>query len=152
MYVGRYSLAAEAAAAAAALSLALSFFPSLRRFLPRRLGVFDEATASVDPETDALIQSTIRTQFSSSTVLTIAHRLNTIIDSDKVLVLDSGNLAEFDAPAVLLAKGVDSNNEATFASLWARHQASHGGMAGDKKSNDDLLALVDAEKLRSKKN
>jgi len=63
----------------------------------------DEATASVDVETDNLIQKTIREQFSNCAVLTIAHRLNTIIDYDRVMVLQDGEVAEFDAPANLLA-------------------------------------------------
>lgn len=64
--------------------------------------ILDEATAAVDLETDDLIQKTIRTQFSECTILTIAHRLNTILDSDKVLVLDKGLIAEFEAPQALL--------------------------------------------------
>eukprot|EP01119_Soliformovum_irregulare_P026270 TRINITY_DN9993_c3_g2_i1.p1 TRINITY_DN9993_c3_g2~~TRINITY_DN9993_c3_g2_i1.p1 ORF type:complete len:1457 (+),score=483.96 TRINITY_DN9993_c3_g2_i1:233-4372(+) len=64
--------------------------------------VMDEATAAVDFETDALIQKTIRQEFKDVTVLTIAHRINTIIDYDKVLVLDKGLVAEFDRPDVLL--------------------------------------------------
>jgi ATP-binding cassette subfamily C (CFTR/MRP) protein 1 len=114
--------------------------------------VLDEATASIDNDTDNLIQTMVRESFKSCTVLTIAHRLHTIIDSDKVLVLDSGSLAEFDAPPALLAKGVDSKNEATFASLWARHQASLGSIAGDRKSNENLAALVDIEKKKMSAN
>ncbi|CAG2176527.1 unnamed protein product, partial [Oppiella nova] len=60
--------------------------------------VLDEATANVDPRTDALIQETIRNEFNSCTVLTIAHRLHTIMDYDKVLVLDAGLIAQFDSP------------------------------------------------------
>lgn len=64
--------------------------------------IADEATASVDPETDALLQKTIRTRFKNSTVITIAHRLNTILDSDKVMVMENGHLAEFDSVSRLL--------------------------------------------------
>nr|XP_013004976.1 canalicular multispecific organic anion transporter 2 isoform X2 [Cavia porcellus] len=68
-----------------------------------RILVLDEATAAIDLETDDLIQATIRTQFEACTVLTIAHRLNTIMDYTRVLVLDRGVVAEFDSPANLIA-------------------------------------------------
>ncbi|XP_049538584.1 multidrug resistance-associated protein 1 isoform X8 [Anopheles darlingi] len=64
--------------------------------------ILDEATAAVDLETDDLIQRTIRTEFKDCTVLTIAHRLNTILDSDKVIVLDKGQIVEFAPPNELL--------------------------------------------------
>ncbi|XP_035783639.1 multidrug resistance-associated protein 1-like [Anopheles albimanus] len=64
--------------------------------------ILDEATAAVDLETDDLIQRTIRTEFNDCTVLTIAHRLNTILDSDKVIVLDKGQIVEFAPPNELL--------------------------------------------------
>ncbi|KAM9334128.1 ATP-binding cassette sub-family C member 4-like [Symphorus nematophorus] len=67
-----------------------------------RILIIDEATANVDPRTDELIQKTIRDKFRDCTVLTIAHRLNTIIDSDRILVLDSGTMQEFDRPFTLL--------------------------------------------------
>lgn len=74
--------------------------------------ILDEATAAVDLETDDLIQNTIRTEFSDCTVLTIAHRLNTIMDSDKVIVLDKGQIAEFAAPSELL-----QNKKSAFYSM-----------------------------------
>ncbi|KAB0397883.1 hypothetical protein E2I00_004512, partial [Balaenoptera physalus] len=61
----------------------------------------DEATASVDQKTDQLLQQTICKRFANKTVLTIAHRLNTILNSDRVLVLQAGRVAELDSPAVL---------------------------------------------------
>ncbi|CAH2223667.1 multidrug resistance-associated 4 [Pelobates cultripes] len=67
-----------------------------------RILIIDEATANVDPRTDELIQKTIREKFEDCTVLTIAHRLNTIIDNDKIMVLDSGRVKEYDEPYILL--------------------------------------------------
>ncbi|XP_012587108.1 PREDICTED: multidrug resistance-associated protein 1 [Condylura cristata] len=66
--------------------------------------VLDEATAAVDLETDDLIQSTIRTQFEGCTVLTIAHRLNTIMDYTRVIVLDKGEIREYGPPSDLLQR------------------------------------------------
>ena len=67
-----------------------------------RVLCLDEATASIDMDSDALIQETVRTCFGGITVLTIAHRVNTVIDSDRVLMLDAGKVAEFDHPHTLL--------------------------------------------------
>jgi len=64
--------------------------------------VMDEATSSIDNLTDSLIQKAIRVSCVNTTVLTIAHRLNTIMDSDRVMVLDKGKVAEFDRPSILL--------------------------------------------------
>ena len=64
--------------------------------------ILDEATAAVDLETDDLIQATIRKEFAGSSVLTIAHRLNTIMDYDRIMVLDKGELREYDSPGNLL--------------------------------------------------
>ena len=66
--------------------------------------IMDEATANVDFRTDRLIQEVIRDKFKDSTVITIAHRLNTIMDYDKVLVLDGGRAVEFGRPDVLIRK------------------------------------------------
>jgi ATP-binding cassette subfamily C (CFTR/MRP) protein 1 len=65
--------------------------------------ILDEATAAVDLETDEFIQATIRKEFSGCTVLTIAHRLNTIMDYDKIMVLDKGSIVELANPADLLS-------------------------------------------------
>uniref|UniRef100_A0A096LXM6 ATP-binding cassette sub-family C member 5 n=1 Tax=Poecilia formosa TaxID=48698 RepID=A0A096LXM6_POEFO len=65
--------------------------------------ILDEATAAIDTETDRLIQETIRTAFNSCTTLIIAHRLNTVLSCNRVMVLDSGQILEFDSPAALLA-------------------------------------------------
>ncbi|XP_023228581.1 multidrug resistance-associated protein 4-like [Centruroides sculpturatus] len=64
--------------------------------------VMDEATSNIDKSTDSRIQKVIREKFKSCTVLTIAHRLHTVIDSDRVLVIDTGRLQEFDSPYALL--------------------------------------------------
>ncbi|KAG0255459.1 hypothetical protein DFQ27_006228, partial [Actinomortierella ambigua] len=96
--------------------------------------VLDEATASVDLATDALIQKAIRVDLADSTVVTIAHRLNTIIDFDKVLVLDRGQVVEFDSPHALLNRPgsffgqlVDETGEqnAKMLRALAEIQASH---------------------------
>ncbi|KAI9357918.1 P-loop containing nucleoside triphosphate hydrolase protein [Zopfochytrium polystomum] len=76
--------------------------------LKPKIIVLDECTASVDMENDALIQRTIKNEFSTATTLTIAHRLNTIIDSDKILLLHDGVVKEFDSPYALLVGNPDS--------------------------------------------
>ncbi|XP_056627065.1 ATP-binding cassette sub-family C member 3 isoform X2 [Triplophysa dalaica] len=91
------------------LSLGQRQLVCLARALLRktRILILDEATAAIDLETDDLIQSTIRTQFEDCTVFTIAHRLNTIMDYTRVLVLDKGQIAEFDTPTKLIGqKGI----------------------------------------------
>jgi ABC-type multidrug transport system fused ATPase/permease subunit len=66
--------------------------------------MLDEATASVDFDADAMIQRTIRTEFAHCTVLTIAHRLATVIDSDRIILLDHGLVLEYDSPANLVTR------------------------------------------------
>eukprot|EP00250_Pteridium_aquilinum_P010315 c19292_g1_i1 orf=266-5158(-) len=87
---------------------------SLARALVRRskVLVLDEATAAVDVGTDALIQKTIREEFKSCTMLIIAHRLNTIIDCDRVMILDAGQVKEMDTPKILL-----SNEHSMFSGM-----------------------------------
>ena len=79
--------------------------------------LLDEATASMDSETDDLVQKTLLSELSSKTVITIAHRLDTIVNYDRVLVLEKGKVKEFDAPQKLLA---DKNS--AFYSMMQTHQ------------------------------
>ncbi|KAG6057778.1 hypothetical protein E4U17_000949 [Claviceps sp. LM77 group G4] len=72
---------------------------------PSNILVLDEATAAVDVETDAMLQATLRSPlFANRTIITVAHRLNTILDSDRVVVLDQGEVVEFDTPGALFKK------------------------------------------------
>ncbi|KAF9413974.1 hypothetical protein BGZ94_000549 [Podila epigama] len=99
-----------------------------------RVIVMDEATASVDVATDVMLQKAIRVDFAQSTVLTIAHRLNTIIDYSRVLVLDHGSIKEFDTPANLLrdpnsafSSMVDETGPANAALLRSLANAAESG-------------------------
>ncbi|KAE9450446.1 hypothetical protein C3L33_17661, partial [Rhododendron williamsianum] len=78
--------------------------------------VLDEATASVDTATDNLIQLTLKQHFSDCTVLTIAHRITTVVDSDMVLLLDHGLIEEHDSPTKLL-----ENKSSSFSKLVAEY-------------------------------
>ncbi|KAJ1337700.1 ATP-binding cassette subfamily C (CFTR/MRP) member 1 [Microdochium nivale] len=70
---------------------------------PSNILVLDEATAAVDVETDAMLQNTLRSElFSHRTIITVAHRINTILDSDRIVVLDKGEVVEFDTPQALI--------------------------------------------------
>ncbi|KAJ2055139.1 Multidrug resistance-associated protein 1, partial [Coemansia sp. S146] len=70
----------------------------------RKIVILDEATANVDLETDKSIQAVISTEFNDCTVLTIAHRLDTIMNSNRIIVMDKGTIAEVGTPQELLAK------------------------------------------------
>ena len=93
-----------------------------------RILVMDEATASIDNETDKMIQAMIRNKFKDSTLLTIAHRLHTIIDSDQIMVLDNGVAVEIDKPRNLLNRG------GAFYDLWERHKNTHSSSSNDLAS------------------
>uniref|UniRef100_A0A671RX07 Cystic fibrosis transmembrane conductance regulator n=1 Tax=Sinocyclocheilus anshuiensis TaxID=1608454 RepID=A0A671RX07_9TELE len=119
-----------------------------------RILIIDEATANVDPRTDELIQKTIRAKFKECTVLTIAHRLNTIIDSDRILVLDAGRIHEYDAPHVLLQnqngifyKMVQQTGKAEAASLLQTakqvSRALHIALNGFATTRDGSLVIFE---------
>jgi ATP-binding cassette, subfamily C (CFTR/MRP), member 1 len=72
---------------------------------PSNILVLDEATAAVDVQTDAMLQTTLRGPlFANRTIITVAHRINTIMDSDRVVVLEKGEVVEFDTPAELIRR------------------------------------------------
>ncbi|KAI9221481.1 P-loop containing nucleoside triphosphate hydrolase protein [Blastocladiella britannica] len=104
----------DADLAPSSLSVGQAQLLTLARAILRktRVLVLDEATASIDHQTDDIVQKTIRREFEGCTVITIAHRLATILDYDYILVLDHGNVVEFDTPAALLA-----NTSSEFYSL-----------------------------------
>ncbi|GJV85153.1 ABC transporter C family member 8-like protein isoform X1 [Tanacetum coccineum] len=91
----------------------------LGRVLLRRnkILVLDEATASIDSATDAILQRIIREEFSSCTVITVAHRVPTVIDSDKVMVLSFGKMVEYDNPSKLME--TDSFFSKLVAEYWS---------------------------------
>ncbi|KAL0136787.1 P-loop containing nucleoside triphosphate hydrolase protein [Mucor lusitanicus] len=104
----------------------------LGRALLKRTGIvlMDEATASVDFETDKAIQKTISTEFSDSTILCIAHRLHTVIEYDRILVLDQGRIDEFDNPYTLISNPESSfykmcRNSGEFDSLYELAKSKH---------------------------
>jgi ABC-type multidrug transport system fused ATPase/permease subunit len=93
--------------------------------------VLDEATASVDSATDGVIQKIINQEFKDRTVVTIAHRIHTVIESDLVLVLSDGRIAEFDSPAKLLQR-----EDSFFSKLIKEYSLRSNHFAG----SNDLLS------------
>lgn len=95
---------------------------SLGRVLLRRnrILVLDEATASIDSVTDAILQRIIRQEFSECTVITVAHRVPTVLDSDMVMVLSNGNLVEYDEPSMLM--GTKSSFSKLVDEYWSNYK------------------------------
>jgi len=110
-----------------------------RAFISKpKLLLMDEATANIDEKTDQAVQGLIKTEFSETTVITIAHRLNTIIQYDKILVLNQGKLEEFGSPRDLLEKEfgyfkamVSENGENFLQQMWELIEAKE--LTDDKK-------------------
>ena len=113
--------------------------------------LMDEATASVDMENDVLIQETVRKEFENSTVLTIAHRLHTVADSDVVMVLEKGKLAEMDKPEKLVAR-----EQSHFKSLIQATGPSSSAhlmnfILHEKKLGKTAVNLLELEAIKNKK-
>ncbi|CAF0930502.1 unnamed protein product [Adineta steineri] len=114
--------------------------------------VIDEATANVDNATDELIQQAIRDKFKECTVLTIAHRLRTVIDSDRILVLSNGEVVEFDTPSSLLANSnsyftslvqqTGSNEAEYLRTLANRTNMNTKSVAQKTTTDDDIIPIM----------
>ncbi|KAK7064563.1 ATP-binding cassette transporter [Favolaschia claudopus] len=104
---GKITLDSEISAGGSNLSVGQRQILALARALVRgsKLLILDEATSAIDYKTDSIIQSSLRNELpKDTTLLTVAHRLQTIMDSDKIMVLDAGRIVEFDTPKALLQK------------------------------------------------
>jgi len=104
-----------------------------------RIIVLDEATSSVDVETDSRLQKTIQSEFSSCTLICIAHRLNTIVYYDRVLVMDAGRVAEFDTPLNLF-----DNKDSIFRSLCDEASLTREDIVRIREGNAEPLATSHA--------
>ncbi|KAI9483188.1 MAG: P-loop containing nucleoside triphosphate hydrolase protein [Benjaminiella poitrasii] len=98
-----------------------------------RIVLMDEATASVDFETDKAIQKTISTEFADSTILCIAHRLHTVIEYDRILVLDQGEIVEFDSPLTLI-----NNPESSFYKM-CRNSGEYDALINLARAKHELV-------------
>jgi len=130
--IPRFSLDTEIESEGLNLSVGERSLLSLARAVVKdnQIVILDEATASVDLETDAKIQNTIQTEFNGRTLLCIAHRLRTILSYDRILVMHEGRIAEFDTPLNLY------DNEGIFRGMCER---SNIGRADIEKSRLALL-------------
>jgi ATP-binding cassette, subfamily C (CFTR/MRP), member 1 len=104
--------------------------------------VLTSPSKSVDGKTDELMQRVIREKFSNHTIIAVAHKLDTILDFDKVAVLDSGRLVEFDDPYVLL------NRESAFSKLYSSAMADDH-YTGEVLSTDDMATSTRVASTRS---
>ncbi|KAF8917347.1 P-loop containing nucleoside triphosphate hydrolase protein [Mucidula mucida] len=130
---GRVTLDSTISSGGGNLSVGQRQIIALARAMVRgsKLLILDEATSAIDYKTDAIIQSSLRHELKDNvTLITVAHRLQTIMDADKIMVLDAGNLVEFDSPAQLLKKEkgflralVDESNDK--AVLYAMAEGRH---------------------------
>ncbi|XP_066266620.1 ATP-binding cassette sub-family C member 5-like [Branchiostoma lanceolatum] len=105
--------------------------------------LLDEATAAIDSETDSLIQKTIHEAFTDCTMLTIAHRLNTVLNSDRIMVMEDGKLVEFETPAALMS---DPN------SRFSTMMAATGSDVNKYLANNPASALPDVEEADEEEN
>lgn len=101
---------------------------------PGRIVVLDEVTSSVDRKTDALMQRVIREEFAQHTIIAVAHRLETILDFDRILVLDKGTVVECDNPAELLGR------QSVFRDLYESNERRDTGSGSGETSNVASMA------------
>ena len=102
---------------------------------PSQILVMDEASASLDLQCDQTMKQVIRTNFQHCTILTIAHRLNTVLQSDRIMVFEAGRLKEFDAPARLL-----QNKSGLLSQLLEDAQTMTSDMRGEKRGEQQQMA------------
>ncbi|ORX75012.1 P-loop containing nucleoside triphosphate hydrolase protein [Linderina pennispora] len=106
----------------------------------RKILVLDEATANVDTKTDQIMQRVIHEEFKDCTVLTIAHRLRTVMDSDRILVMDQGRVAEFDSPANLLAQDTMFKGLVETATVFVSYLAATANDCAREAGHKTILA------------